>query len=106
LTRVLRGSDHAFRIGGDEFAVILPKATAADARAVAVRIAQELRTLASAEDWEPSMSLGIAVLNDTHDPAALLRAADDAMYEMKRKRDALEIVEHAPSVDDGLDAVA
>ena len=106
LKRVLRGGDHAFRIGGDEFAAVLPKATTEDARRVAMRIVQELRTLASVEDWEPSMSFGIAVLEDAHDPVALLRAADDAMYEMKRKRDALDIVEQAASADGGLDAVA
>ena len=96
LKRVLRGGDHAFRIGGDEFAVLLPEATADDARAVAERIAEELSELPVADTWRLSMSFGVSMHDGRDDPAALLRSADDAMYEMKRKREALE----------GLDAVA
>ena len=95
LRRVVRAGDHAFRIGGDEFAVILPEASADDARAVAERIEQELTSLPSADTWKVSMSFGIAVHDAEDDPAVLLRSADDAMYEMKHKREAL-----------GLDAVA
>jgi diguanylate cyclase (GGDEF)-like protein len=106
LRRVLRGGDHAFRIGGDEFAVILPEATAADARAVAKRIAEELRSVPSADEWKLSMSFGIAVHEAEDEPAALLRNADDAMYEMKRKREALGVLETAECEEEDLDAVA
>ena len=103
LRRVKRGGDHAFRIGGDEFAVLLPESTAADARAVAERISQELRSLPAADDWKLSMSFGVSVHDGGDDPAALLRSADGAMYEMKRKREALGALEDA---DADLDAVA
>jgi diguanylate cyclase (GGDEF)-like protein len=106
LERVLRGGDHAFRIGGDEFAVILPEATADDARAVALRIAAELQELPSSHEWKPSMSFGITVLRDEDDPPGLLRAADHAMYEMKRKRDALNVIEARQRGGEGLNAVA
>ena len=104
LRRVLRGGDHAFRIGGDEFAVILPEATDGDARAVAERIAEELRSLPSADEWKLSMSFGIAVQASDDDPAVFLRNADDAMYEMKQRREALSLLEGAGDKD--LDAVA
>jgi diguanylate cyclase (GGDEF)-like protein len=103
LKRVVRGGDHAFRIGGDEFAVLLPESTVDDARAVAERIAEELRNLPSAEEWNLSLSFGISVHGGDDDPTTLLRRADDAMYEMKRKRDALSVLE---SGDANLDAVA
>jgi diguanylate cyclase (GGDEF)-like protein len=92
LRRVLRGSDHAFRIGGDEFAVLLPEATVTDARAVAERISEELRSLPVAETWTLSMSFGVSMHDGGDDPAALLRSADDAMYEMKRRRERLGAV--------------
>jgi diguanylate cyclase (GGDEF)-like protein len=90
LRRVLRGGDHAFRIGGDEFAVILPEASAEDALGVSGRITAELRAFVSANEWKPSMSFGIAVLDDGMGPAELLRFADRAMYDVKRGRGAGE----------------
>jgi diguanylate cyclase (GGDEF)-like protein len=90
LCRVLRGGDHAFRIGGDEFAVILPEATADEACTVSGRIAAELQALACANEWKPSVSFGVAVLGNGMDPAALLRSADGAMYDAKRRRGAGE----------------
>jgi diguanylate cyclase (GGDEF)-like protein len=104
LKRVVRSGDHAFRIGGDEFAVLLPESTAEDARAVARRIADELSGMASIGEWELSLSFGVSVHDGGADPAALLRSADDAMYEMKRKREALDVVDAADDAD--LDAVA
>ena len=95
LRQVVRAGDHAFRIGGDEFAVILPEAGADDAGAVAARIEEELANFASAGTWKLSMSFGISVHNAEDDPAVLLRSADDAMYDMKHRRETL-----------GLDAVA
>ena len=95
LRQVVRAGDHAFRIGGDEFAVILPEAGADDAGAVAARIEEELANFASADTWKLSMSFGISVHNAEDDPAVLLRSADDAMYHMKHRRETL-----------GLDAVA
>ena len=49
------------------------------------------------------MSFGVSVHDGGDDPAALLRSADGAMYEMKRKREALGALEDA---DADLDAVA
>jgi diguanylate cyclase (GGDEF)-like protein len=82
LRSTIRSGDNAFRIGGDEFAVILPEATEQDARAAAKRIADELQLGAS---------FGVAVGEKDCDAGVLLRQADDAMYGMKRRRRAHEL---------------
>jgi diguanylate cyclase (GGDEF)-like protein len=75
LRATIRSGDNAFRIGGDEFAVLLPEADERDAVAAARRIADELQLAAS---------FGVAVCAADGDAGALLREADDAMYRMKR----------------------
>jgi diguanylate cyclase (GGDEF)-like protein len=93
LRTTIRSGDNAFRIGGDEFAVILPEASERDALAAAQRIADELQLPAS---------FGVAVCGDDCEAGALLRAADDAMYRMKRRRRAQGL---RPSEGDDLSAV-
>src|SRR5262249_27640468 len=82
LRAMIRTGDHAFRIGGDEFAVLLAEANEQDAAAVAQRIADELRLAAS---------FGVAVCTSRCEADALLREADDAMYRMKRRRRAAKL---------------
>ena len=82
LRATIRSGDNAFRIGGDEFAVILPEAEEHDARAAAQRIADELQLAAS---------FGVAVCSADCEAGTLLREADDAMYRMKRRRRAQEL---------------
>jgi diguanylate cyclase (GGDEF)-like protein len=82
LRATIRSGDNAFRIGGDEFAVILPEAEERDARAAAQRIADELQLAAS---------FGVAVCSAECEAGTLLREADDAMYRMKRRRRAQEL---------------
>jgi diguanylate cyclase (GGDEF)-like protein len=105
LKLALRGGDHAFRIGGDEFAVILPEAGATDARAAAARVARHLES--SPYPWERRLSacFGIAVHEDHSESAALMRAADDAMYAEKRKRQTLAVLEGDDELG-GLNVVA
>jgi diguanylate cyclase (GGDEF)-like protein len=81
LRRTIRTGDNAFRIGGDEFAVLLPEANEREAHAAAQRIAEEMQLAAS---------FGVAVCGVDCDAGTLLREADDAMYRMKRRRQARE----------------
>lgn len=78
ITKTLRGHDFAARVGGDEFAVLLPSAGANDARAIGGRI----RTgVAASTDLPVTVSIGVAPL--TADIRGAVLAADAALYEAK-----------------------
>ncbi|MEK7437621.1 MAG: sensor domain-containing diguanylate cyclase [Pseudomonadota bacterium] len=87
----VRESDTVARIGGDEFAVILPKiAGPQDAATVAGKIIDALCASFPAGDAEHGnidigASAGIAIFpKDGADMEALFRAADSAMYKSKQ----------------------
>jgi diguanylate cyclase (GGDEF)-like protein len=76
--RQLRAGDRAYRVGGDEFAVILTRTDAEGARAVARRLDAALRAAGIAA------SVGASALRAGHEPDTLLAEADAALYEAKR----------------------
>lgn len=81
--QVLRPTDAAARIGGEEFAMILPGATLDEASRVARRI-QGLLAIGNAEVPGLTLSIGISCLNtDMKNWETLLAQADAAMYEAK-----------------------
>jgi diguanylate cyclase (GGDEF)-like protein len=84
-TRSCRSSDLAFRVGGDEFAYILPETGEEAAIAAAGRVRAELASMPERLDC----SYGVTVWpNDGPERAPLLEAADGRLYEMKREREA------------------
>jgi diguanylate cyclase (GGDEF)-like protein len=78
----LRGEDIAFRIGGDEFALLLPGASLEGASAAAARIESALRHNHAC--LGVVVSTGIATLADGDDTTRLLDRADVALHEIKR----------------------
>ena len=83
----LRESDLLFRMGGDEFTIILPQIAAPeDAALIARRIQQAVASPASVREHELAVgaTIGIAVYPEDGDNAeALLKNADAAMYSAK-----------------------
>ncbi|MDR3576552.1 MAG: PAS domain S-box protein [Anaerolineaceae bacterium] len=79
-----RNEDVVARIGGDEFAVLLPAMDTDKAQKVLDRV-QEALSAPLAEDQRPlmSLSLGIATAHKGNKLAAVLKEADDRMYKSK-----------------------
>jgi diguanylate cyclase (GGDEF)-like protein/PAS domain S-box-containing protein len=90
----LRTSDLLARLGGDEFAALLPVAGREEAEHVARVTVEVVRDLSPAIGPPVTASVGAAVIADADvTAAALLHAADRAMYEAKRAgRDRFTVV--------------
>lgn len=88
LERYRRREDSLARIGGEEFALICPQASAEEARVVAMRCCEELRGLSIlglAPARYVTLSAGVAQLSDEHSSfAELVHEADLAMYRAKQ----------------------
>jgi diguanylate cyclase (GGDEF)-like protein/PAS domain S-box-containing protein len=80
LSLVRAGVDTCYRYGGDEFTVIMPETTAANARLVAERIRERLRRHFQ---YEITASIGIASSVDSLQAENLIERADQAMYNAK-----------------------
>jgi diguanylate cyclase (GGDEF)-like protein len=85
-THAVHGDSLVARMGGDEFAVLLPDATAADVEVVVDRLAGALHEPIRAGRHEllVAASIGSADGTGTDDPYEVLRRADVAMYAAKR----------------------
>src|SRR5437868_930090 len=86
LKRALRTSDSAFRIGGDEFALLLPRTDAEQALALSRRVetvfAEMLRPLQLTVGV--SMDHGVATFpQDGEQAEQLIRVADERLYRLK-----------------------
>lgn len=84
LLRHMRSDDQvrAFRIGGDEFALILPRIPLADA----VSIMQRFQETCAFEKLSATLSVGLSSLEPGSAEAAILQEqADAALYEAKRR---------------------
>src|SRR4051794_5506063 len=83
----LRGTDGAYRLGGDEFALLLPETTQEEAGEVVRRLYIGFRETAPDPFADLQMGAGLATLPaDGLDAETLIRRADAALYEYKRRR--------------------
>ncbi len=82
----VRPGDTAARLGGDEFVVLCEDADPTTAAAVAQRLTRSLGepVEVGGVSVSVSVSIGWATSTPDQDVAALIRAADDAMYRVKR----------------------
>ena len=83
-----RSSDFIARVGGEEFALILPETTFGDAHELAERLrrlVEESKQLIDGQWVRVTVSIGVAGAGpSTSGLGALQRSADEALYEAKR----------------------
>ncbi|SDD39954.1 diguanylate cyclase (GGDEF) domain-containing protein [Geodermatophilus telluris] len=111
LTRCLRADDTVARLGGDEFAVLVEGPVAEDyLREVVDRIEAAVGEPVDLGDGRLvsiGVSVGVALGGaGTADADALVRAADDAMYRVKRDQEPRGASERVPAAADPADELA
>ena len=80
---VVRSADVACRVGGDEFAVILPESALADADQLYRRVQAAIGASPIGQAGRLSLSAGIAELRPEDDPTSFFERADEALYSAK-----------------------
>jgi diguanylate cyclase (GGDEF)-like protein len=87
LRKTLRASDLAFRIGGDEFALLLPETDPEQAAKLCKRVRALYESQVPGLELDMSdvtLDFGVAVLpNDGEEKEGLLRLADERLYQLK-----------------------
>jgi diguanylate cyclase (GGDEF)-like protein len=82
---VVRAADIACRVGGDEFAVILPESTLADAEQLYRRLQSTLTAQPVGQAGRLSFSAGVAELEPEDGPTTVFERADGALYSAKER---------------------
>ena len=80
---VVRSADIACRVGGDEFAVILPESSTADADQLYHRLRGAVSSRPVGQAGRLFLSAGIAELLPDDDPTSFFERADEALYRAK-----------------------
>ena len=80
---VVRSADIACRVGGDEFAVILPESSTADADQLYHRLLGVISSRPVGHAGRLSVSAGIAELREDEAPTTFFERADEALYRAK-----------------------
>lgn len=87
LTHIVRSGDYIFRLGGEEFLVVLVDVDSHRCRTIAEsirqRIAAERLQLPNGRAIDITLSIGIATHDGHPDYLRLLKTADDALYDAK-----------------------
>ncbi|MDX1634277.1 MAG: GGDEF domain-containing protein [Marinobacter sp.] len=86
LNRATRNSDTVFRFGGEEFAILLPHASEAEARQVAERVRKfiaEILVSCGEQQVAATASAGIATRISGETPDQWVARADEALYRAK-----------------------
>jgi diguanylate cyclase (GGDEF)-like protein len=80
---VVRSADIACRVGGDEFAVVLPEATLGDADRLYQRLQKTVSLRPIGDAGQIVFSAGVAELASDDDPVSFFQKADAALYRAK-----------------------
>jgi len=86
ITGALRATDLSGRLGGEEFAFLMPRTNAAEAQRIAERIRIQFAEAARKVDGDAvdaTVSVGVATATMPAQLSGLVAAADDALYRAK-----------------------
>jgi len=83
LLSVVRSADIACRVGGDEFAVVLPESNVEEAELLAGRIARAINARPITPAGTVNLSAGVAELRPSDRQTDLFERADEALYRAK-----------------------
>jgi diguanylate cyclase (GGDEF)-like protein len=81
---VVRSADIACRVGGDEFAIILPESTLADAEQLSHRMQGAVAARPIGDAGTLQLSAGAAEVEQEDDAKRFFERADDALYRAKQ----------------------
>jgi len=104
MQNVLREVDIIGRMGGEEFAILLPETTLENAARVAERLREKISlqaiSLSGGLPLHITVSIGVAALSGKDlNIDTLLSFADEALYEAKRERNQVRV--SGSSLSDG-----
>jgi diguanylate cyclase (GGDEF)-like protein len=92
VTERLRQSDQLFRVGGEEFLILLPETELAQSRQLGLELGERIRSSTLGGIGGITASLGIAELHVAESFDDWFKRADEALYRAKAKgRDRLEL---------------
>ena len=84
LAERLRATDQVFRIGGEEFAIILPDTASEPGRHVAQLVRSAVAGAPLVDTHRVTVSVGVATLTNEDTPESWLARADRCLYSAKR----------------------
>jgi diguanylate cyclase (GGDEF)-like protein len=93
---VVRTADIACRVGGDEFAVILPESSIEDADQLYRRLLNAVSSRPIGQAGKLFLSAGVAELRAEDDPTTFFQRADDALYRAKEAGKGRVVSANAP----------